>query len=196
MENEFPGLDLEASLLRLSEWLRVRHGGAFDFSEDSRRHLGLAARLRAVAAVLDQDEWLYLEERFNLDPPPLIDIDGTKVASPLSNAGRYKALYWHLLELADTADALANENPKPRTKPVLGYAADYFLHLWLEGGSDRPSMYDKGPAVAKLKAVFIKAGVVLSDERVRGVLMKAWDRFDPHYCLDWSQLQALMVFKK
>lgn len=189
-----PTLDLTASLKKLSGWLVRYRESDYDFAADGRRHRGLAERLRAIAALLDEDEWFYLEEEFNKDPPPEVGEDGTKIPYPGNNAARYKGLLWRLRELADTADSLADGNPKPRTKPELPIAADFFLHLWLEAGNDRPTLYDGSPAVTALRSVLVDAGCPLSPERVRGILSEALNKFDPFYCLDQWQLDRFKVW--
>ncbi len=196
MSEKFPELDLEASLNRLSEWLKAARCQDHDYAEDARQYQELADRLRETAALLDQHKWTFLEDRFNESNPPFVGVNGLPVPCTVNNAGRYKGLYWGLRELAQTADELAHENPKARTKPELGYAAAYFLHLWREAGRDRPKMYDKGDAVIALNKVLRSAGFVLSLERVRGILNNAWQVFDSSHCINWEHLNDLMVFKQ
>lgn len=195
-EKQYPELDLDASLRKLSEWLSDRRANGYDFSEDSRRHHGLATKLMATAALLDSQEWFYLEERFDEDPPPEIGADGLRIPYPGNNAARYKILLSQLRELAETADRLANENPKPRTKPEIPMAADFFLHLWMAAGNARPTLYDTGLAVTALSKALSVGGYVLSKERVRGILTVALSKFDPHFCLDQWQLERLMVWRQ
>lgn len=196
MQNKYPELNLTASLEKLAEWLAGRRANNYDYTEDSRRHRGLAKRLRAVAAVLDGQEWFYLECAFDRDPPPEVGDDGKRIPYSGNNAMRYKILRSQLEELAETADRQADENPKPRTKPGLPMAADFFLHLWLAAGNDKPSLYDKGAAVTALNGVLTAAGYPLSIERVRGILADALEKFDPHYCLDQWQLDRFMVWRE
>lgn len=196
MQSKYPDLNLEASLEKLAEWLKSRRTNECDFTENTRRHRGLAKRLRAIAATLDEQEWFYLECKYDEDPPPHVGEDGRLISDPGANAARYEGLLWRLRELAETADRLADENPKPRTKPELPMAADFFLHLWLAAGKDRPSLYDKSAAVTALHDVLVAAGNPLSTERVRGILTAALGKFDPHYCLDQWQLDRFMVWKE
>ncbi|MDP3494217.1 MAG: hypothetical protein Q8R82_13985 [Hyphomonadaceae bacterium] len=191
---QYPELDLAASLKKLSEWLSVLRTNGYDFSEDSRRHQGLATKLRSTAALLDGQEWSYLEDRFDDDPPPEVGADGLPIPYPGNNAARYKILLSQLRELAETADRLADENPKPRTKPEIPMAADFFLHLWLAAGNERPTLYGNGPAATALGCALSAAGYVLSNERVRGILAEALNKFDPHFCLDQWRLDRLMVW--
>lgn len=191
---QYPELDLDASLKKLSEWLSVLRTNGYDFSEDSRRCHGLATKLMSTAALLDGQEWSYLEDRFDEDPPPEIGADGLRIPYPGNNAARYKILLSQLRELAETADRLADENPKPRTKPEIPMAADFFLHLWLAAGNERPTLYGNGPAVTALGCALSAAGYVLSSERVRGILTEALNKFDPHFCLDQWRLDRLMVW--
>lgn len=196
MQSKYPDLNLEESFGKLTEWLRLRSANSYDYAEDSRRHRGLAKRLRSIASTLDEQEWFFLEGEFDKDPPPRVVEDGSWIAHPGANTARYKGLLSRLLELAETAERLADENPKPRTKPELPMAADFFLHLWLAAGRDRPSLYDKGAAVEALQGVLEKAGHPLSAERVRGILSDALEKFDPHFCLDQWQLDRFMVWRE
>lgn len=196
VQGQYPDLDIEASLARLTEWLKRYRNTTYDFAEDSRRHRGLAARLRSIAAQLNDDEWLYLEEKFNETPPPTVGVDGCPIPYPFDNSARYKGLCARLTELAETADQMADGNPKPRAKPEQPMAADFFLHLWLAAGNERPSLYDSGPAVVALKAVFSNAGYELSLVRVRGILAAALEKFDPSYCLDYWQLDRFKVWRQ
>ncbi len=196
MQSKYPDLNLEASLSKLSEWLAWRRENRYDYVEDSRRHRGLATRLRSITSMLDEQEWLYLECEFDKDPPPRVGDDGSWIAHPGANTARYKGLLSQLTELAETADRLAEENPKPRTKPELPIAADFFLHLWLAAGRDKPSLYDKSAAVEALQGVLENAGHPLSAERVRGILSDALEKFDPHFCLDQWQLDRFMVWRE
>ncbi len=196
MQSKYPDLNLEASLEKLAEWLKSRRANACDFTENTRRHRGLAERLRAIAATLDEQEWFYLECKYDEDPPPSVGEDGRLISDPGANAARYKGLLWRLRELAETADRMADENPKSRTKPELSMAADFFLHLWLAAGNDKPRLYDKGAAVTALSAVLGKADCPLSTVRVRGILADALKKFDPHYCLDPWQLDRFMVWRE
>lgn len=191
-----PSLDHDASLSRLSDWLRARRENTFDFAEESRRYRGLADRLTAMAATLDDSEWEFLECEFDKDPPPEPGLDGYPIPCPISNAARFRGLVWRLRDLAAMATQMADANPKPRTKPELPIAADFFLHLWLAAGYDKPTLYDKGPAVLSLKAALEDAGYPLSDERVRGLLTNALEKFDPHFCLDQWQLDRLFVWRQ
>lgn len=195
-ECQYLDLDLDASLKKLSEWLAMRRANEHSFTENSRRHRGLSERLRALAAVLDDDEWFYLEEAYDQDPPPTVGLNGMPIPYSGNNAMRYKILRSQLRELAETADRMADGNPKPRSKPELPLAGDFFLHLWLAAGFDRPSLYDDGPAVTSFKSVLDDAKYVLTAQRVRGILSEALDRFDPHYCLDQWQLDRLMVWRQ
>ena len=192
----YPAMDLEASLKKLSGWLGRYRKADYDFAADSRRHKGLANSLRAIAAQLDEDEWFFLEEEFNKDPPPEVGLNGSKIPFPGNNAGRYKGVLWCLRELADTADYMADGNPKPRTKPELPMAADFFLHLWFAAGKDRPALHNTSPAVLALKSALDGAGYQLSPERVRGILTDALNKFDPHYCLDYWQLDQFKVWSQ
>jgi hypothetical protein len=195
-EKQYPELDLDVSLNKLSDWLSDRRANGYDYSEDLRRHRGLATKLMSTAALLDSQEWFYLECAFDEDPPPTIGNDGLSIPYPSNNTARYKILLSQLRELAETADRLADENPKPRTKPEIPMAADFFLHLWLAAGNERPTLYDTGPAVTALKAALSAGGYVLSGERVRGILTEALSKFDPHFCLDQWQLDRLMVWRQ
>jgi hypothetical protein len=196
MQSKYPVLNLVASLMRLAEWLKIRSTNKCDFTEDARRHRGLAKRLRAIAATLDEQEWFYLECKFDEDPPSHVGEDGRWITAPGANTARYKGLLWELRALAETAERMADENPKPRTKPELPMAADFFLHLWLAAGKDRPSLYDKSDAVTALNGVLTGAGYSLSIERVRGILSDALEKFDPHFCLDPWQLESFMVWQE
>jgi hypothetical protein len=191
-----PEIDLDASLKRLAEWLALRRDNQIDYAEDSRRYNGLAKRLRGIAAVLEGQEWSFLESEFDKDPPPMIGEDGMKIPSPDSNASRYKILVSRLLELAETAGRMADEIPSPQAKPELSLAADFFLHLWLAAGNERPKMYDKGAAVTALRRVLSDAKYELSPERVRGILSDAWNKFDPYFCLDQWQLDRFIVYRQ
>jgi hypothetical protein len=193
---KYPELDLDASLGRLSEWLAGLRANGYDFGEDSRRYHGLATKLMSTAALLDGQEWFYLECGFDEDPPHTIGADGLPIPYPGNNAARYKILLSQLRELAETAERLADENPKPRTKPEIPMAADFFLHLWLASGNKRPTLYEHGPAVTALAGALSAAGYCLSNERVRGILTEALNKFDPHFCLDQWRLDRLMVWRQ
>jgi len=196
MQSKYPDLNLEASFGKLTEWLRLRSANSYGYAEKSRRHQGLAKRLRSIASTLDGQEWFFLEGEFDKDPPPRVVEDGSWIAHPGANTARYKGLLSRLIELAETAERCADESPKPRTKPELPMAADFFLHLWLAAGRDRPALYDKGAAVEALQGVLENAGHPLSAERVRGILSDALKKFDPHFCLDQWQLDRFMVWRE
>lgn len=189
-------LDLDASLTKLSEWLSDIRANGYDFGEDSRRHLGLASKLMSTVDLLNGEEWFYLECEFDKDPPPTISANGLPILYPGNNAARYKILLSQLRELAETAERLADANPKPRTKPEIPMAADFFLHLWLAAGNKRPTLYDAGPAVTALSGTLSAGGYVVSNERVRGILTEALNKFDPHFCLDQWRLDRLMVWRQ
>ncbi len=193
---KYPELDLSASLARLSEWLSGCRANGYEFGEDSRRYRGLAAKLMSTTVLLDGQEWFYLECAFDQDPPPTIGADGLPIPYRGNNAARYKILLSQLRELAETADRLADENPKPRTKTEIPMTADFFLHLWLAAGNEKPTLYESGPAVTTLAGALSKAGYCLSNERVRGILTEALKRFDPHFCLDQWRLDRLMVWRQ
>lgn len=194
--SEYLKLDMDASLAKLAEWLSRYGKNGYDFTEDSRRHRGLAERLKAMAATLEDDEWFFLESEFEKDPSPDVAPDGTTIPYSGNNALRYKILISQLRELSETADRLADENPRPRTKPELPMAADFFLHLWLAAGKDRPALYDHNEAVQAFKDALSKAGYIRSDERVRGILASALEKFDPFLCVDQWQLDQFMVWRQ
>jgi hypothetical protein len=146
--------------------------------------------------LLDGQEWFYLECEFDEDPQPEIGADGLRIPYFGNNAARYSSLISRLRELAETAERMADEIPKPRTKPEIPMAADFFLHLWQAAGNGRPTLYDGGPAVTALADALSKAGYSLSPERVRGILTDALNKFDPHFCLDQWRLDRLMVWRQ
>lgn len=74
--------------------------------------------------------------------------------------------------------------------------ADFFLHLWLAAGKDRPKKYNKGEAVTALQTVMSAAKYELSPDRVRGILSDALDKFDPYFCLDQWQLDRFIVYRQ
>ncbi len=194
-DRKYPELDIDASLEKLSEWLLSRKENKYDYSEDSRRHRGLAERLRSLAVTLDDPEWFFLESEFDKDPPPEVGDDGYPIPFPGDNTARYKGLIWRLRELTETAERMADENPTAY-KPELPMVADFFLHLWLDAGNDKPVLYDKSPAVTAFKSVLHNAGYALSDERVRGILTTGLKSFDPYFCLDRWQLERFMVWRQ
>lgn len=191
-----PQIDLDASLKKLSAWLARCRASKYDFAEDTKRHKDLASRLKQIAAELEDPYWMWLEEEFNRDPPDVLNGDGTRTARVISNAGRFKGLCFRLRDLAEVAGNLADENPRPRTIPELAIAADCFLHIWYTAGKGRPTLYDRGEAVTQLAAVFSNASYVLSNERVRGILAKAFEEFDRFFPRIGPLMDDLMTWRQ
>lgn len=196
MNKTFPVVDLEASLNRLSEWLKRVRGHKPDYVEEASRYQKLAAELMNMASLLDRQEWEYLEYRFNDPLPPSIGLNGVPIPCSINTSGRYQRLYWALRDLAETAEGIAGEAPKPRTKPELTTAAHFFLHLWKEASRPYPRMYDNSEAVIALRNVLKQAGIHLSPERVRGILKGAMESYDPIFCEDSVQLNGIRVYQE
>jgi len=198
MEGCANSIDLSASLSKLSAWLKkvsCAQAGS-DFRAKASRYKELADQLRTVAGELCRDEWFFLEEAFNENPPPGIGGDGMPIPYPWDNAGRYQGLSYGLRELAEVAERLAGECPKPRTRPVLPLAGRLFLLMWLEAGEARPALSNASPAVLAFKRVLDDAGMCLSEERVRGILSGALDAFDPYLADDRAIIDDLMVVRQ
>lgn len=174
-------LDYEASAARLSGWLADRRASEWTPTEGEKRHRVLAAKLEAVAEMLNGAEWIFLEGEVDRDPPPEIGIDGWPTVTDETNAGRYRGTILRLREIAETAARLADEYPNSRARPELGQAAGYFLHIWYEAGKARPAIYGNSEAVTAFKAILDAGGYTLSPERVRGILAPALKTFDPNF---------------
>lgn len=182
-----PELDFEASAAKLAEWLAGIKATATRPKDEAREYRALAARLAAVAEALDEPQWWELEAEFDR---PETGLDGY----PIPNAGRYRAAIRLLGELSDVAAGLADDLPTER-KPELGWAAAYFLHLWLETRGDRPTLSNNSEAASAFGRILEAGGYVLSPERVRGILADALRTFDPTFHPCGSPLEAFFVYR-
>ncbi len=183
-----PELDFEASAAKLSEWLRAIKATDTRPKDAARKYRALAERLATVKQDLDEPQWLELEAEFDRPEPGL---DGW----PIPNAGRYRTAIRLLGELSRVAAGLADDLPT-KTKPEQGWAAAYFLHLWLETRGDLPTLYDSGEAVTAFGRILEAAGLPLSPERVRGILTHALETFDPTFHPCGSPLETFFVYRQ
>ncbi len=172
-------LDYEASAAKLSEWLAAVRASEWTPTESVRKHRALAKQLEAAAAMLEGRQWTFLEYEVDRDQPPETGIDGLPIAASETRAGRYSGTVARLREIAEVSARVADEYPNPRAKPELGQAAGCFLHIWYEAGRPMPAMYDNSEAVTAFKAILDTGRYPLSPERVRGILAKALESFDP-----------------
>lgn len=184
-----PELDYEASAAKLSKWLLIIKANHHNPTEAAREYRALAKQVEALAELLDEPRWGPLEAECDR---PGTGMDGY----PIPNTGRYQGAILRLREIAEDAYRLADEYPNARAKPELGWAAAYFLHLWLEAGRDRPALYDNSEAAEALGCILEAGGYPLSPERVRGILSDALRTFDPTYHPCGSPLERLFVYRQ
>lgn len=182
-------LDYEASAAKLSKWLRTIKANRTSPTEAVREYRDLAERLEGVAELLDEPRWGELEAECDR---PGTGLDGY----PIANTGRYQGAILRLREIANDAYRLADEYPNARAKPELGWAAAYFLHLWLEAGRDRPTLYDNSEAAEALGRILKAGGYPLSPSRVRGILSDALETFDPTYHPCGSPFERFFVYRQ
>ena len=184
-----PELDYEASAVKLSEWLLAIKANRASPTEAVREYRALAEQLEAVADLLDEPRWGALEAECDR---PGTGLDGR----PMAYTGRYQSAILRLREIAIDAYRIADEHPNARAKPELGWAAAYFLHLWLEAGRDRPTSYDNSEAAEALGRILDAGGYPRSPSRVRGILSKALETFDPTYHPCGSPFERFFVYRQ
>lgn len=95
-------------------------------------------------------------------------------------ARSYSETIWAIRELARSAEHAAGTLPDPREKFALKFAARRYIQLRHAFGLPRPSLYTRGDGVTELRSICNQAGIVLSDETIRGALRTALIAFDPH----------------
>lgn len=142
----------------------------------------LANKLDQTASLLAEHRWIHLEEAFNADPPPDIGFDGMPIKNTEYRAGKYAGLYRGIEELAEFARKEKEKLPNARKKRAVKVAALGLLHVRYQCGHGQPSLYDQGEEVTALLGICEKANMVLSRERLRGLLKEALDTFDPTFC--------------
>lgn len=184
-----PELDYESSAAKLSEWLRTIKTNRTSPTKAKKEYRALAEQLEAVADLLDEPRWSALEAEHDR---PETGPDGW----PIAHTGRYQGTVFRLRDIATDAYRLADDYPNARAKPEHGWAAAYFLHLWLEAGRDRPTSYDDGEAVEALGRILKAGGYPLSPSRVRGILTKALQAFDPTYHPCGSPIERFFVYRE
>ena len=171
--------DYRESKLRLIDLVREMHQSDWSPTPKSKALEALAKRLCETADLLSESRWTLLEEAFNADPPPATGIDGLPIPLSEHRAGRYRELRYRLYELADFARSEKDRLPNPRERPAVKFAATGLLHIMYQCDFQRPTLYDNSAAVGELEEVCNAASIVLSRERLRGVLSEALSTFDP-----------------
>jgi hypothetical protein len=189
-------LDLEASLGELSKWLATMRASEWTPTKSVKAHRALAEQLESVAELLDGQQWCYLEDEVDKDPPPQIGLDGRPIATSATIAGSYQGTILRLREIADTAKRIADEYPNSNAKPELKRAAGYFLHIWHEAGKDRPAIYDNGEAVLAFKSVLDTAKYVMDSSSVRGLIRIALKEFDPLFHPPGFDIDRFLVWRQ
>lgn len=158
---------------------------------EAKSYLDLAETLDKTAALLDQDRYCYLEEMFNQPLDDYVDFDGKVTRGPLRDV-RYKGIYWALRDLAEFARGTAKEVPSSRKRFAAPFAARAFLHILYDAGKPMPTLCDNSDATKALKELCEKAGVVLSEQRIRGLIAAALNDFDPNY-FPFGEIEDVLV---
>lgn len=177
---EFSTIDFDRSAQNLSSWLRERRQSEWSPTERVNRLRDLATRLDKLADELWETDLWEVEHAVDADPPPRIGLDGRPIPQPPeeSRFGTYETCQSGMHEIARFARQLAEGYPAPQARPYLQEAATAFLHLWLEDGRDRPTMYDNGEAVTTFANILESGGHPMTTSRARGILGKAWSAWD------------------
>lgn len=140
-----------------------------------KKALEIAEQLSELAADLEDVGWTQ----------HLIEDAHDERIAQLGPAGSYPARSYSetisaIRELADSAEQAARSLPNPREKFALKFAARRYVELRYKFGLSRPSLYVGGEGVTELRAICKEAGIVLSDDTIRGALRTALIAFDPH----------------
>lgn len=170
-------LDYQASLDCLSNWLQSIKDSDWSPTPRVKELREFAAKLEQMAETMADPGWLDVETATDSDSYDIMP-DGWPHPAEESSLGLYQHTKWSLKEIAATAIALADGYPGSRARPHLNYAAAVFLHIWLENGNDRPTLYDSSTAVVDFARVLQDGRCPLSRERVRGLLGDALKDFN------------------
>ena len=176
-------LDYTESINRLIARVSAIHKAEKDTSHrtsEARSYCDLADTLDKTAELLNDDRYLYLEEMFNQPLGDYVDFDGKVTRGPFREVS-YKGIYWSLRDLAEFARRTAKDVPSSRKRFAAPFAAMAFLHILYEAGKPMPTLHDNSDATKALQELCEKAGVILSPERIRGLLSDALKDFDPLY---------------
>lgn len=186
-------LDYEKSIDRLIERVKLINTSDWKPAQEIKELGDLINQLKNLAAMMDMDCYWDLEEEFN-QPQENWQSDGT-TGPKIERAGFYSSLRWKLLELAEFAAKKKESLPNPRQRHALPFAAKGLLHIMRECNMDRPALYNDSKSVQELKRICEAAGIVLSNERLRGALSEALADFSPtnHRC---DGMEGLFVFHK
>ncbi len=162
-------------------------------TEEAKWLTELVSLLDVTAEALSQERYSFFADAYNQRFRDHIDADGWLNYGPMP-AVSYAGTRHALLALADFARDYKIRLPKPREKKAARFAADAILHFLYESGSSKPTIYNNSTAVNELKSVCDQAGVVLSRERLRGLLAERLQIFDPTWFSDG--IRETMVFYK
>ena len=184
--------DYRESLSRLSERVQKMRQADGSPTAERRELTDLAADLDRVAERLQAGAFIWLQQAFDRDQRAEIGLDGWPASPDESRANRFAGLRLQIMELAECAKREAESLPDARRRGYLDYCADAFLHIRNECEMPHAVLYDKSEAVADFSAVLNAAGIVLSPERVRGLLAEAQKRFHAFEIPD-GLLQLLVV---
>ncbi|MDI1267802.1 MAG: hypothetical protein PSV40_01685 [Polaromonas sp.] len=107
----------------------------------------------------------------------------------------YAATLRHMRELAESAQRAAASLPDARKRFAMPAAALGLVHLRHAHGYKRPVLSNTSADVKELARVCKAAGLIKSDEALRGALAAGLNAFDPYYVPPWvdevvGELQA------
>lgn len=173
-------LDYEQSIAKLIDRVKQIHEAKWSPTTEAKALEALAKKLDETISMMDMSSYWGLEDSFNQPQRGVVRLDGTKEPD-IDRSCRYASVRWAMSELAEFARSKKGELPDPRIKLALPFAAMGLLHIMYQSGKSRPSLYDNGEVVNKLRDICSAAGIVLSPEALRNALKKALDSFDPLY---------------
>jgi hypothetical protein len=142
----------------------------------------ISEKLRGLVDLLDGHGVVQfdIEQAHDAPLPEECGQDGYPIPAPAVGCS-YKATLMHMRALAATAEGVADSLPSAQQKHAAPFAALVFLHLRYRHGYPRPPLHDGSDEVCELKRILSSAGIELSNERVRGLLSKARQEFDPNF---------------
>lgn len=175
--------DYEEGKRRIGQWLARSRASSWSPTPEARRLQSLIEDLESMASRLCGQEWLYLEEAHDAEPPREFDVDGRSIDPGVSNTGRFAGLRFRLQELAQTAKEQLEELPSARERTEVPHAAQLFLHLRDQCGMPPPKLYDGGEVITEFSLICQTANVFLSPARIRKILSEALKTFDRHLSL-------------
>jgi len=176
--------DYKSGMVRLTKYVaRLHEGENLNSRSKHKKMLGeFAESLDQAASLMEDDYMELLLQSFH---------DWRGATGRMTGERRwesYRAIKWHIRELAESARQAVDEIPDPRKKFALDFAARGFLHLRHYYGLSRPSLYDGGSDISEFADLCKNAGIHLSNERYRDALRKSIKTFDPYFITGYEEI--------